>query len=86
MSVTRDDLRHGLRSLLLDAFAPGLTDLADDVDLGAVGALDSMRMIEFVLAVERRFGLRIEAAEITPENFSTIAAMVDFLGARLGAA
>lgn len=54
------------------------TDLRDDL------GLDSAALLELVLAIEAEFGVEIDVAEITEENFRTIAAISEFLHSRVG--
>ncbi len=54
---------------------PGAKSLKDDEDLFACGALDSLVMIQFVLALEDEFGERLANEAIAYENFSTLRAV-----------
>jgi acyl carrier protein len=54
------------------------TDLREDL------GLDSAALLELVLAIEAEFGLEIDVAEITDENFRTIATISGFLHSRVG--
>jgi acyl carrier protein len=73
MSAPSPELADSIRSLVLDRFAPGFPrPLRDDEQLTDAGALDSLRMVEFVLALEEQFGIRVDASDITPDNFGTI--------------
>jgi acyl carrier protein len=51
--------------------------------LGADLALDSVAQLEFVLALEKEFGLEIPPEHITRENFLTIGHVADYLRKRL---
>jgi threonine synthase len=42
-------------------------------------ALDSVALLELLLGLEKRFTCRIEDGEVTPENFSTIGAVVELI-------
>jgi len=65
--------------------------LTDDVDLNAETvllerglALDSVAVFELLLAVEHRFGHRIEDNEVTTENLRTIGAIARLVATKLG--
>ena len=68
-------------------FAPALPDdpkLARDADLHEAG-LTSMATVKLMLAIEAAYDVAIPDAELTPENFRSIAAIAALL-ARLQAA
>ncbi|HEY6925094.1 MAG TPA: phosphopantetheine-binding protein [Steroidobacteraceae bacterium] len=53
---------------------PGGTPLSTAARLNELG-MSSMKMINLMLAIEVEFDLTIPQAEITPENFETIASV-----------
>lgn len=54
---------------------PGATrPLAVDARLSELG-ISSIKMVGLMLAMEAEFNITIEQAEITPENFASIASM-----------
>ncbi|WP_035607410.1 phosphopantetheine-binding protein [Haloferula sp. BvORR071] len=68
------DLIELIRSEILDTTEP----LAPQSDLFAAG-LDSMGIMQLLLAIEDRFGVAMDPADLSRENFSTaekIAALV----------
>lgn len=48
------------------------------------GALDSTDVLRLVVHVEERYGVRIEDADLVPENFATVRALADLVRARTG--
>jgi len=69
-----NDLLDLIRSEVLDTEAP-LTPQSDLFEAG----LDSMGIMQFLLAIEDRFGVVIDPADLSRANFSTaekIAALV----------
>jgi acyl carrier protein len=50
-----------------------------DGDLFNQGALDSLGLIQYILALEQEFGIRIKNQDVTYENFKTFAVMARFL-------
>ncbi len=45
--------------------------------------LDSVAVLEFVMALEADFDCRIEDEEIAPRCFATVGAVVEFIGSKL---
>lgn len=56
-----------------------VTRFDDDEVIPESGLLDSAGIMELVVWYEERFGLSIEQADLTVENFGTVNAMVDYL-------
>lgn len=54
-------------------------DITGETDLLIANKIDSISVIDLTLYVEDKFGLEIYMEEITRENFSTIAKIVNFL-------
>lgn len=51
----------------------------DDTDLLAAGLLDSFDIVNLVSQLEETFGVEIDPADIVPENFRTISAIVGLM-------
>jgi acyl carrier protein len=47
--------------------------------LGSIPELDSMAVLEVVLAIEKRFHLEIDASEMTGEVFETFGSLAEFI-------
>jgi acyl carrier protein len=47
--------------------------------LGSVAELDSMAVLEVVVALEARFGFEIDDSELTGEVFETFGTLTDFV-------
>ena len=62
-----DELTELIRSEILDSAEP----LSPQSDLFAAG-LDSMGIMQLLLAIEDRYGVAIDPAELSRENFSTV--------------
>ena len=58
------------RSAALDATTPLLGHLPE---------LDSMAVLELVLALEERFGITIEGEDVTEEVFETLGSLAEFV-------
>lgn len=53
--------------------------LNDNFDLFTYGALDSLIMIQFVVAIETHYNIRLDNEDITYEKFRTFSALADLL-------
>jgi len=53
--------------------------LADDTLLVENDIIDSTGVIELVCFLEETFEIRVEDAEITPENLDSVSRLVDFI-------
>lgn len=58
----------------------GLEDRADAIDvdtplMGSLPELDSMAVLELILALEERFGIEIGEEDVTAEAFETLASL-----------
>ncbi|MCM2282616.1 MAG: phosphopantetheine-binding protein [Bdellovibrionaceae bacterium] len=72
-------LRHAFEKMNV---YPHAQSLANDEDLFAKGALDSLVMIQFVLAIEDEFSIRLENADIAYENFASFQKLAHLLQSR----
>jgi acyl carrier protein len=66
----------------------GVEDRADTLDagtplLGSLPELDSMAVLELVLALEQRFDIVIDGEDVTTELFETLASMTAFVDDKL---
>ena len=66
----------------------GVEDRADTIDaqtplLGSLPELDSMAVLELVLALEERFGIVIEGEDVTADLFETLGALASFVDGKL---
>lgn len=65
----------------------GLEDRADSLHgdsplLGSVPELDSMAVLELVLALEQRFGIEIDGDDIAAEIFETLSTLATFVDSK----
>ena len=49
------------------------------------GALDSTDVLRLVVHVEDRYGVKVDDADLVPENFATVRSLADFLRAKTAA-
>lgn len=52
---------------------------ADETSFLENGIVDSMNVLELVMFVEQKFGVKVEDAEIVPDNFDSIARLAAFV-------
>lgn len=57
--------------------------LTPETDLLAAGLLDSMMLMDLVLFIEERWGLKLSPYDISTQNFSTIARLQQLIESRL---
>ncbi|MRR31706.1 acyl carrier protein [bacterium] len=51
----------------------------DDTSFLENGIVDSMNVLELVMFVEQKFSVKVEDAEIVPDNFDSIARLAAFV-------
>ncbi|MFJ4052312.1 phosphopantetheine-binding protein [Pseudomonas sp. NPDC089743] len=90
MSVPQQDLNRDLKQLIIDAL--GLEDISvQDIDdeqplFGEGLGLDSVDALELGLAIQKRYGFKIDAdAKDTRTHFSNVATLAAFVTARQAA-
>jgi acyl carrier protein len=71
-----------VETLSIEDRADALTP--DAALLGAVPELDSMAVLELVLALETRFDLEIDGEDVTAELFETLASLTEYVESQLG--
>jgi len=66
----------------------GIEERADTLDagttlLGALPELDSMAVLELVVALERHFGIVVEDDDVSAETFESLGSLAAFVDGRL---
>lgn len=61
---------------------PNTADVPDDFDVLGAGILDSLGIVELIGAVERRFALEIDFAELDPEQLTVIGPFCRYVAER----
>lgn len=82
--MTSTDVRRDLRTFIEDNFLYLRPDLevGDDDSLLALGVIDSLGFVELVEEVQTRYGIAVGDADITEDNFGSIAGIARYVGAR----
>lgn len=70
-----------------------LANILKDMDTEGLGydsllieygvGVDSVSRLEFLVALEEEFGLRLDESEITPGFFDTVSSIADFISRRI---
>ncbi len=68
------NLEQELLALVRDKLFDGGQATTADTDLFAAG-LDSMGIMQLMILIEERFGVRVPESAVTRENFATVAAL-----------
>jgi len=74
--TTRDQLRSYLFGTLIPT--PAASWPADDADLLAFG-MDSLRIMQLLVYVEQKLGVRLPDHEVTPERIENVRSLVDWI-------
>jgi acyl carrier protein len=75
------DTRTTVRDYIIDTFLFGDASLmpGDDQSLLQNGIVDSTGVLDLILLVEDKFGLRVADEDVTPENFDSVDRISRFL-------
>jgi acyl carrier protein len=91
-TVGAEEARAAVRTKILDFCGPSLAaygvdpaTAADDLDLRACGAIDSLRFIELVVELEETFGVEIELEDVDPEKLTLLGTLCDQVAPRIEA-
>jgi len=82
MSSDANTIRAAVRGYILEnlMFSSNEADLPDDASLLDRGIIDSTGVLELVLFVEERFGVKVKDSDMLPRNFDTVNALARFVG------
>ena len=74
-----------VKQVLVETLA--LDGRADEIDadtrlFGSLPELDSMAVLELVTALEDRFGITVEADELTADTFETLGSLATFVDSK----
>jgi acyl carrier protein len=80
------DLRREIRQFIVEVFAFGDESVlaSDDTSLLESRVLDSTDVLELIVFVEGRFGIKVEDDEVVPENFDSVSKVHEFVTRKLG--
>jgi acyl carrier protein len=74
-------VHSSLQAELATLFAKqlGVEVPSPDTDLQATGRLDSLRFVELLVQLEKRFGLRVDLDAVEVDHFRSLAAIAAFI-------
>ena len=80
------DMGREIRQFIVEVFAFGDESalVSDDTSLLESRVLDSTDVLELIVFVEGRFGIKVEDDEVVPENFDSVNKVEDFVTRKLG--
>ncbi|MGH2517278.1 MAG: acyl carrier protein [Ktedonobacterales bacterium] len=61
-----------------------VSQIGDDDSLLERGIVDATGVLELVLFAEETYGIRVDAADLAPENFDSIGSLTEYVVQRLG--
>jgi acyl carrier protein len=75
-----------VRAVLSEIVGSAVVDrISDDDRIFERRIVDSLHLVELIERLEERFGTEIDGADLTPENFESVAAMSRFFEGRVAA-
>lgn len=85
MPVTDPEIRAAVRQFVIDTFLLGDASHmhSDDESFLETGTIDSTGVLEVILFLETRFGIKIEDRELIPANIDSVDNQVRFVLAKL---
>lgn len=74
------DIRENIRNIILKGNKRKEKLLLNDDDsLLENGIIDSLKMIELISSIEKKYTIKVEDDELMPENFDSINAITNFI-------
>lgn len=87
MTDNVESIKDALKEYVLNEFLPGENpdDLEDDTPLITGGIMDSISTVKFSLFVEEKYGVELQAHELSADYIDTLSAMASIIESKLGA-
>jgi len=85
MQATETDIKETVKEYILREFLPGESpDALDDSTLLLTsGVLDSIATVKLVSFLEEKYGIELEAHELSPDYLNTLSDIARLVSARL---
>lgn len=77
-----DDRLAGLRQMVADLGGLGADEIDPNEPLFTAGLIDSMSLLQVISFVEEKFGVEVNPADITLDNWDSLSRIGRFLTAR----
>lgn len=82
-NTAQTPLKTAIRRFVVDTFLFGSDDgVADNASFLANGIIDSTGVMELVAHLEKTYGIKIQDAELVPENLDSVDAIAAFLSVK----
>ena len=65
-------------------YSPEGFNHTDDASLLQEGIIDSLGVVELVEFVQKRFGVKVDQQEVTPDNFDSVSKLAAFVRRKRG--
>ena len=77
--------KEQIRTYLLDnfLFSENPSDLSDTASFRTTRIIDSMGMMELISFLESQFQIKVEDAEMVPENLDSVEQLAGYVGRKL---
>ena len=77
--------KEQIRTYLLDnfLFSENPSDLSDTASFRVTRIIDSMGMMELISFLEAQFQIKVEDAEMVPENLDSVEQLAGYVGRKL---
>jgi acyl carrier protein len=87
MTENAESIKSTLKEYVLSEFLPGEDPeaLEDDTPLITGGIMDSIATVKFSLFVEEKFGVELQAHELSADYIDTLAGMATLIDSKRGA-
>ena len=85
MSDDIESIKHAIKEYILTEFLPGEDPgaLEDDTPLITGGVLDSIATIQFATFVEEKYGVEMQAHELSADYIDTLSGMATVVQSKL---
>jgi acyl carrier protein len=82
---TTTEVTADVRAYVVDRFlfGQGAETLADEASFLESGIVDSTGVLEIVMFLEQRFGIKVKDEELVPDNLDSIRNITAFVGRKL---
>ena len=82
---SRNGIRARIRAFILTDLLDGAdpSQLSDETSLERAHVVDSARLMELILFVEKAFGFEVQDEEALPENFDSVDNLVAYVERKL---
>ncbi|HET9607452.1 MAG TPA: acyl carrier protein [Nitrospira sp.] len=82
---TTTEVTADVRAYVVDRFlfGQGAETLSDDASFLESGIVDSTGVLEIVMFLEQRFGIKVKDEELVPDNLDSIRNITAFVGRKL---